>query len=310
MRRSLLVAGLAVLVAMLGGGLAFGQTAAGQVAWSATDCQSCHEAAVGPTFQATAHAKLTESCARCHQDVGAHAKAQMSGDTTGPVPSMRRLSAEQLNATCLECHEKDNQATYRSSMHDRRNVACTTCHSVHSFKSAKAQLKTRSDSETCYTCHKSERAKSMRTSHHPIREGKMSCTSCHNPHDGSQEKMIKGDSVNELCYTCHTEKRGPFLFEHAAVRENCAECHDPHGSNHRRLLVKKLPNLCWNCHFTGSGHFGSGDNLSTEQGVPVAPTGSPTGFPTVNSRFVEKSCANCHIAVHGSNSPSGAFLVR
>jgi DmsE family decaheme c-type cytochrome len=265
---------------------------------------------MGATFQATAHAKLAESCAKCHQDVGAHAKAQMSGDPAGPVPSLKRLSAQQLNATCLECHEKDNQATYRSSMHDRRNVACTSCHSVHSFKSAKAQLRTRSDSETCYTCHKSERAKSMRTSHHPVREGKMSCSSCHNPHDGSQEKMIRGDSVNELCYTCHTEKRGPFLFEHAAVRENCAECHDPHGSNHRRLLVKKLPNLCWNCHFTGSGHFGSGDNLSTEQGVPVAPTGSPAGFPTVNSRFVEKSCANCHIAVHGSNSPSGAFLVR
>ena len=310
MRQSHFVAGLAVLVAMLGGGLAFAQAAAAQGAWSATDCQTCHEPAMGPTFQATAHAKLAESCAKCHQDVGAHAKAQMSGDAAGPVPSLKKLSAEQLNTTCLECHEKDNQATYRSSMHDRRNVACTSCHSVHSFKSAKAQLRTRSDSETCYTCHKSERAKSMRTSHHPVREGKMSCSSCHNPHDGSQEKMIRGDSVNELCYTCHTEKRGPFLFEHAAVRENCAECHDPHGSNHRRLLVKKLPNLCWNCHFTGSGHFGSGDNLSTEQGVPVAPTGSPTGFPTVNSRFVEKSCANCHIAVHGSNSPSGAFLVR
>jgi hypothetical protein len=74
--------------------------------------------------------------------------------------------------------------------------------------------------------------------------------------------------------------------------------------------VQKLPNLCWNCHFTGSGHFGSGDNFSTEKGVPVAPAGTPSGFPTVNSRFIEKSCANCHINVHGSNSPSGAFFVR
>jgi len=137
----------------------------------------------------------------------------------------------------------------------------------------------------------------------------MGCSSCHNPHDGSQPKMIKGDSVNELCYSCHTEKRGPFLFEHAPVREDCVSCHEPHGSSHKRLLVQKLPNLCWNCHLTGSGHFGSGDNFSTEKGIPVAPT-TPTGYPTVNSRFVEKSCKNCHVNLHGSNSPSGAYLVR
>ena len=150
----------------------------------------------------------------------------------------------------------------------------------------------------------------MKTSHHPVREGKMSCASCHNPHDGAQPKMLKADSVNELCYQCHAEKRGPFLFEHAPVREDCVSCHEPHGTNHKRLLVQKLPNLCWNCHLTGSGHFGSGDNLSTELGARVAPTGAPSGYPTANSRFVEKSCKNCHTNLHGSNSPSGAYFVR
>jgi len=309
MRLSHLVVALAVLVALLGGGHAYAQAGAA-AAWSATDCQGCHDKAMNPVFQKTEHAKLAETCAKCHQNVGEHAKAQMSGDAKGPVPSLKKLTAQQVNSTCLECHEKGGQATYRSSMHDRRNVACTACHSVHSPKTAKAQLKTAVEADTCYTCHKSERSKSMRTSHHPVREGKMGCASCHNPHEGDRPKMLKADSVNELCYTCHTEKRGPFLFEHAAVREDCASCHDPHGSNHKRLLVQKLPNLCWNCHFTGSGHFGSGDNFSTEKGVPVAPTGAPSGYPTVNSRFVEKSCANCHVSVHGSNSPSGAYFVR
>jgi DmsE family decaheme c-type cytochrome len=309
MRQSHLVAALAVLVALLGGGDAYAQAGAA-AAWSATDCQGCHDKAMNPVFQKTEHAKLAESCAKCHQGVGEHAKAQMSGDAKVPAPSMKNLSAEQINSTCLECHEKGGQANYRSSLHDRRNVACTSCHSVHSPKTMKAQLKTATDAEACYTCHKSVRAKSMRTSHHPVREGKMSCSSCHNPHDGAQPKMVKGDSINELCYTCHTEKRGPFLFEHAPVREECTACHEPHGSNHKRLLVQKLPNLCYNCHFTGSGHFGSGDNFSTEKGVPVAPTGAPSGYPTVNSRFIEKSCANCHINLHGSNSPSGAYFVR
>ena len=138
----------------------------------------------------------------------------------------------------------------------------------------------------------------------------MSCASCHNPHEGSRPSMMKADSVNELCYTCHAEKRGPFAFEHAPVREDCVSCHEPHGTNHPRLLTQKMPNLCWNCHFTGSGHFGSGDNFSTEKGVQVAPAGAPTGFPTVNARFGERSCRTCHVKVHGSNHPSGAYFVR
>jgi hypothetical protein len=44
--------------------------------------------------------------------------------------------------------------------------------------------------------------------------------------------------------------------------------------------------------------------------VRVAPPGSPTGFPTVNNRFIERGCTKCHLNIHGSNSPSGAYFVR
>jgi DmsE family decaheme c-type cytochrome len=309
MRRTLFVMTLVAAFVVLGGAHAFAQTSAPPATWSVTDCQGCHEKALGPSFMHTKHATLDLSCAKCHQNVGEHAKAQMAGEK-GSVPSLKGMKANEINKTCLTCHEKANQASYLSSMHARRNVACTSCHSVHEVKSAKAQLKTKMDADTCFTCHKSERAKSMRTSHHPVREGKMGCASCHNPHDGSRPKMLKADSINELCYKCHTEKRGPFLFEHAPVREDCVSCHEPHGTNHKRLLAQKLPNLCWNCHLTGSGHFGSGDKFNTEQGARVAPTGAPTGYPLAGSRFVEKSCKNCHVNLHGSNSPSGAYFVR
>jgi DmsE family decaheme c-type cytochrome len=301
---------LAGAVALIGTGYARAQAAPQAAAWSVADCQSCHDQATGPAFARSAHGKQDQSCATCHQNVGEHAKAQMAGETGGPVPTLKTLKAREVNEVCLKCHEKNNQANYVGSMHDRRNVACTQCHGVHTYKSDKAQLKTKTDPETCFTCHQAMRAKSMRTSHHPVREGKMGCASCHNPHDGSRPKMLKADSVNELCYTCHTEKRGPFAFEHAPVREDCVSCHEPHGTNHPRLLTQKLPNLCYNCHFTGSGHFGSGDNASTEKGVTVAPPGAPTGYPTVNSRFVERACRTCHVKIHGSNHPSGAFFVR
>jgi DmsE family decaheme c-type cytochrome len=310
MRRTMFVLALMAALVLIGGQVASAQTNTPPATWSVTDCQGCHDKATSPAFSSSKHAKLDQSCANCHEKVGEHAKAQMNGDKNGPVPSVKKLAAAKLNETCLTCHEKANQANYVSSMHSRRNVACTACHSVHSPKSAKAQLKVANDSELCYTCHKSERAKAMRTSHHPVREGKMGCSSCHNPHDGSSPKLLKADSINELCYTCHTEKRGPFAFEHAPVREDCVICHDPHGSNHKRMLLQKLPTLCYNCHLSGSGHFGSGDNRNTEKGVPMAPAGAASGYPTAGSRFVERSCRNCHVQIHGSNSPSGVAFIR
>jgi predicted CXXCH cytochrome family protein len=89
-------------------------------------------------------------------------------------------------------------------------------------------------------------------------------------------------------------------------------CHDPHGSNHARMLTQKQPTLCWNCHLSGSGHFGSLDNLTTEKyGVArTAPTGAVSGYPVIGSRFVERSCRNCHVAIHGSNHPSGNYFTR
>ena len=77
----------------------------------------------------------------------------------------------------------------------------------------------------------------------------MECTTCHNPHGSQNVKMLReGNSITEACATCHAEKRGPFLWEHAAGRENCVTCHDPHGSNNERMLVAKLPMLCQRCH--------------------------------------------------------------
>ena len=76
---------------------------------------------------------------------------------------------------------------------------------------------------------------------------------------------------------------------HAPVRENCLSCHDPHGSTNEYLLKVSRPRLCAECH--GFGHFAIYSG-------PVAP------------ESFARSCQNCHTAIHGSNSPSGALLQR
>jgi DmsE family decaheme c-type cytochrome len=263
-------------------------------------CMACHEAAV-TGMKGTPHAGVPQSCASCHQGVEAHAAAQAEG-TDAPKPTTPRATgakqAHEASATCLTCHDSGHQANFEGGVHDRRGVACASCHSVHAFQSVKGQLKTAREPDTCFTCHTAIRSKGMRSSHHPVREGLMACSSCHDPHDGTKPKMVSAEWVNEKCLSCHTEKRGPFLWEHAPVRENCMNCHDPHGSNHEKLLVAKQPYLCQRCHLN-TRHPGTlYDGRNTLAGT------------NVSNRAIEHSCRNCHQNVHGGNAPSGPYLGR
>lgn len=268
-----------------------------QAAFDVSECRSCHEKTVAG-MEHTRHMGLEKSCASCHGDPTEHLKSNLEKGEPGPIVSLKKAKPAEVNKTCLECHEKGHQANWAGSMHDRRKVACTSCHSIHDFKSTRAQLKTARDSDTCFTCHLQIRAKSLRASHHPVREGRLDCASCHDPHDATKPKLLKADWITEQCLTCHTEKRGPFLWEHAPVRENCALCHDPHGSNHDKMLVAKQPFLCQRCHLN-TRHPGT-----LYDGVNTVAGRSPS------NRAVEHACKNCHQNVHGGNAPSGPYFGR
>jgi DmsE family decaheme c-type cytochrome len=125
----------------------------------------------------------------------------------------------------------------------------------------------------------------------------MACSSCHDPHDGNNDFLLRRSTVNQTCYLCHAEKRGPFLWEHAPASEDCTLCHQPHGSNHPSLLVKRPPLLCQQCH-SPAGH-------------PSGAYSSEEMDDSFNNRFLlGRSCLNCHSQVHGSNHPSGSKLHR
>ncbi len=268
---------------------------AAKVSIDIATCRNCHEQQVS-MLERTYHGKIMNSCENCHgTELVKHA-------TTGELTavSLKTAKPEKVVATCLKCHDKGRQANWTGGMHERRGVACTNCHSIHDYKSVRAQIKTTSASETCFGCHPAIRALTQRTSHHPIREGRIGCENCHDPHDARSAKFLSVANVNEKCYTCHQEKRGPFLWEHAPVRENCLNCHNPHGSNHDKLLVAARPYLCQRCH-SNTRHPGT---LYDLRATPAA------GIATANNRDFNRSCQNCHANIHGSNAPSGPYFGR
>ena len=263
-------------------------------------CAACHDAEA-TSIHNTLHGKVANlrtpagtgrTCETCHGPGQAHAE---SGDKT-LIKRFTAMPPRDVNATCLTCHAKGEHAQWSGSMHDARNLSCVTCHSVHAPKSERAQLKSATVIETCVACHKTEVMKTRRAGHMPLREGKMDCASCHNPHGSTGVRMLKaGNSINDTCVSCHAEKRGPFLWDHAPVREACNTCHDPHGSNNDRLLVAKLPMLCQRCHI-GTRH----------------PSTIYDGAQLIarSNRLIGRGCVNCHSQIHGSNSPAGNAFLR
>jgi len=91
------------------------------------------------------------------------------------------------------------------------------------------------------------RAQANKQSHHPLKEGLMKCTKCHDQHGSSGPKMLKADTANELCFKCHAESAGHFCGKSAGCRK-LSDLHVPHGSNHGKLLSSKPPLLCQSCH--------------------------------------------------------------
>ncbi len=270
-------------------------------------CSSCH-ALEREHWSHTVHAKVFltnprtdrqgETCEACHGPGSAHVEdpelaagiIRFSHGGGTPVAAM--------NDQCLGCHGGAGRTHWTGSSHERGDLACSDCHNPMARFSEKGLLVRRGISETCFTCHQQQRAEFRKRSHMPVPEGKMSCTDCHNPHGSVTEPLLKAATVNQVCYACHAEKRGPFLFEHAPVRENCLNCHLPHGSNHDKLLVTARPILCQQCH----SQLGHPNVLVTQ--------GNLAGGRFPDGRALGRSCQNCHAQIHGSNHPSGPRFQR
>jgi DmsE family decaheme c-type cytochrome len=273
-------------------------------------CKACHapqfeefsQTQMGKIFLFNARTlREKQGCESCHGP-GSNHVAGGGGRGVGGLISFRKdvEPGKVQNGACLQCHEKGMRTYWEASPHAGRGLTCTNCHTVmhktsDRYQLAKVDDKTpffwkRADIEVCGQCHLQRKAQLMRSSHMPLREGKIGCSDCHNPHGTPNPSQLKQASINENCYTCHTERRGPFLWEHPPALENCANCHEPHGSVNDRLLKVTDPRLCTQCHIL-SAH-------------PSTPRGK-------NSVFVfNRSCTNCHSQIHGSNHPAGIFFQR
>ena len=270
-------------------------------------CKGCHEARYNDFVKAI-HGKKAirynpanqEGCESCHGPGAEHAE-KGGGKGVAIFAFGKKESSSSKDSKCLGCHEDmKGVVNWNMSIHKTAGISCVQCHSIHMAKVEK-DLLTEKEPSLCFNCHRNIRAQFNKQSHHPVQEefvGRQAvrCSSCHNPMGTPNIKaMITADSVNDLCYKCHAEKRGPYAFEHPPVPENCLICHEIHGSNHGKLLVRKVPYLCSSCHST--------------EGHPTRPYNNLHGFggpaTQAKNRFFARSCLNCHGNIHGSSLSPG-----
>ncbi|MBN8884187.1 MAG: DmsE family decaheme c-type cytochrome [Rudaea sp.] len=240
-------------------------------------------------------------CETCHGAGSAHAQNPQGKGLIIAYTKNGGTPIDVQTKTCLTCHAGGPRDHWSGSVHQRNGLSCSDCHNPMAKFSVEGSMAKQSINDTCAQCHKDIRLQFNRRSHMPLPEGQMSCDDCHNPHgslsNGSSLTsfpLAKTNTVNETCYQCHAEKRGPFLFEHAPVRESCLNCHSPHGSNQNTLLVAPIPFLCQQCH-TQQRHP---NDLHT-------PNSLMTG-KNPDERIMGRGCLTCHANIHGSNAPAGS----
>jgi len=294
------------------------------------DCTDCHDP--HPARGAPMQVDQPRVCYRCHvqkqqlQEV-AHPH-QILGPNGFVCTSCHephgRITPATRTDLCLRCHTGSPTMAWHSSTHGREDVACTDCHDPHpnshpvpfagvnhtSMQRSKRLPMSVDEPNACFKCHPKIYGLASLPSHHPIKEGKLVCSRCHDAH-GQNQGNLKTETVNLLCYTCHAEKQGPFVWEHPPVTENCDYCHEPHGTVVNNLLRQPTTFLCLRCHTGHSTHGASSQcaRCHAVNGEFINVGGGPRDpmIPTTPDlrQALFTDCTQCHSQVHGSDLPSG-----
>jgi len=271
-------------------------------------CKTCHPNVwanfyKNPHYQTLALGKPApqSGCESCHGPASDHVAAK--GDKT-KIVAFSVLAPEKVLDNCLACHANTlGRANIRRSSHTTARVACNSCHSIHRASQPKYLL-AKPQTALCFDCHQNVRAQFSLPFKHRVIEGFMQCSDCHNPHGaaaptwsmGVRPRMVDTALGNEQpCMKCHVDKRGPFAFEHPAVRvDGCESCHAPHGSANARLLRRpQVFPLCLECHSGGAADSGFG-----RQGDGIRPQSASHNM--ADPRY--RNCTTCHVRIHGSNA--------
>lgn len=225
------------------------------------------------------------------------------------IPGAKYVGME----NCAPCHEKivrDFKLTQHSRLvirtpegDEAEGLGCEGCHGPGSLHVDEGGgrgvgiVNPKKSADACFQCHLDKRAEFSLQYRHPVKEGRMTCIDCHNPHgqDVTKPKGLFVSRVNDNCAQCHREQSRPHVFEHEALREGCTSCHNVHGSINPKMLTERNNTLCLKCHAQVAAPQPAPANSVFIGSFPHG------GVPPEALRQGSCFSAGCHTAVHGSD---------
>ncbi len=256
-------------------------------------CVDCHDDIYNRIIQ-TSHLGVTlevektkvEYCEACHGPGSSHIE---DPEVKGQIRNFKDSSAAETAAACLSCHQSNHfLKDFRREKHYQTGESCLSCHSMHPNKPL-AKLISQRQEKLCFSCHQDKVAEFSLPFHHKVEEGRMTCWSCHDPHNTETSTQRMGfKKIDESCLKCHPSQRGPFTYEHLAANVGtCEVCHTPHGSENARLLRRSNQYLlCLECH--------SGPSTADSLLGPKTPSFH------ITTKSTYQNCSVCHVKIHGS----------
>ena len=260
------------------------------------DCKGCHDPH-SSEFAPLLIAEKATLCFECHkQDKLKHGKASHAPFAEGKCLSCHEVhsaeSAPLLKASgkqlCLTCHDVKStdpaaaRRVFRIDLAKKKihkplqgDGTCQTCHTQQHGGKTKSLLVTLTAPELCFKCH--AKFDDLPFVHGAVKTGK--CTTCHDPHSGDEDGLLRATRQKKLCFLCHVDDMSKRRVIHKPILEKgCTACHDPHGSDYPYDLIDgEGKEVCYKCH------------------KPVDKVKQP------HAALIRDGCTGCHDP-HGSNN--------
>lgn len=212
--------------------------------WHPEDCTDCHASQV-EKWNETAHSESARQANATHVEIaGVMNVTQATFDSscghcmaTGWDNSTNTVTYWDLAVTCASCHETLGETNHTASN-------CGKCHTgdhhpqypdynMSDHKDSYSDLLGSSHAgDSCLHCMSGQGIYNSSVAlNDPFLTG-VTCATCHDPHDATNELQLREDDITELCGECHgtSERHTTYeMYTATGNKHNSLDCTDCHG---------------------------------------------------------------------------------
>jgi predicted CXXCH cytochrome family protein len=235
---------------------------------STITCMTCHDVHITGKMFVREEVQTGKMCTSCHEY-----QKEIEETVHG---------SKKLTKNCMSCHYMHNSPNRNLVITGERDEGCYSCHNDRATVTPPPTMREKMPKEFVLSDNGHPTNKETKTVFaapmKPNTAGKLTCTSCHNPHEMQDQNSplkrsflrgsMSGVSRDTFCISCHEKNKAIFDTAHSPdpkktviankhidrKAETCDMCHKVHNSPEKRMAFnipgayKTGDDLCIVCH--------------------------------------------------------------